>query len=237
MNLTFFFFSHRSLAHLPNAAHHQLVTQHLALPATRSTAGSTTLAPDEVYPYPAHELERKVDLVVSYISHRIGQARAVGGSAMPISGYEEDWGVRAGAKVGALLCKHGELDWSSDRVADEESASRDCSCGKCCSATSPYLFILLHARRFPWRSQRGRKFRTLGAARGRVRLPSAASSCAVLTDTALHTQALHAVPVPFPDLTRYQDSSVEFRRSAANGEPTGFCDFLLAVRCADAVMS
>lgn len=57
------------------------------------------LAPGpEQPPYPAEELERKVDLVISFISLRLGQWQTSGRGS-----YEEDWGVRAGAKVGALL--------------------------------------------------------------------------------------------------------------------------------------
>ncbi|KAK4050398.1 putative E3 ubiquitin-protein ligase [Microbotryomycetes sp. JL201] len=68
------------ISNLPNQMHHALVAHYLS---------STT------DPYPREALLRKIELVVSFISLRVGSS--------PEGGFENDWAVRAAAKVSALF--------------------------------------------------------------------------------------------------------------------------------------
>ncbi|GJN92174.1 hypothetical protein Rhopal_005204-T1 [Rhodotorula paludigena] len=69
------------LANLPNALHHTLVT-YLSSPT-----------------YPRAALQAKVDLLCSFLSHRIGLCLA----SDDLGSYADDWMVRACARVGSLL--------------------------------------------------------------------------------------------------------------------------------------
>lgn len=70
------------MSNVPNDMHHALVALYMSSVA---------------HPYPRDALLSKVELVVSFVSSRIGRASE--------DGYEKDWAVRAGAKTGALLCQ------------------------------------------------------------------------------------------------------------------------------------
>ncbi|KAM0793760.1 hypothetical protein ACM66B_001178 [Microbotryomycetes sp. NB124-2] len=67
------------MSNLPNHLHHALVAHYMS---------STT------EPYPREALLRKIELVVFFISLRIGRSE---------DGFENDWAVRAAAKVSALF--------------------------------------------------------------------------------------------------------------------------------------
>ncbi|TNY21652.1 Proteophosphoglycan ppg4 [Rhodotorula diobovata] len=68
-------------SNLPNSLHHALVT-HLSSPT-----------------YPRHALLEKVELVCSFLSHRIGACI----DSDDLGSYADDWRVRSGARVGSLL--------------------------------------------------------------------------------------------------------------------------------------
>lgn len=71
-----------SASNLPKSLHHALVT-HLSSPT-----------------YPRHALLEKVELVCSFLSHRIGACI----DSDDLGSYADDWRVRSGARVGSLLC-------------------------------------------------------------------------------------------------------------------------------------
>jgi hypothetical protein len=83
------FYALCSLSNLPNNLHHALVATYLS-PST-----SAALL------YPREALLSKVELIVSFVSARIGACMSQQGG----EGYAGDWGVKAGAKVGALFCE------------------------------------------------------------------------------------------------------------------------------------
>ena len=74
--------STHSISNLPNGLHHALV-QHLSSPS-----------------YPTSALQAKVELVTAYISNRIGGSMG----AVSDGAYADDWGVKTGSRVAALLC-------------------------------------------------------------------------------------------------------------------------------------
>ncbi|KAK4049646.1 putative E3 ubiquitin-protein ligase [Microbotryomycetes sp. JL221] len=79
------------MSNLPNNIHHALVAHYMSSPTDA---------------YPREALQRKIEVVVSFISMRIGRNMQQGtenNSPGTGGGYENDWAVRAAAKVSSLF--------------------------------------------------------------------------------------------------------------------------------------
>lgn len=120
-----------SLANLPNALHHTLVT-YLSSPT-----------------YPRTALQAKVDLLCSFLSHRIGHCLA----SDDLGSYADDWMVRACARAGSLLCP-SRARLLPVRAKGGLPRSHACmrSRGKRKEAPGPVVGVLRHAHRLAWRA-------------------------------------------------------------------------------------